>query len=214
MKKFILFSLLVLLITPRSFSQFRFGPEIGVTGATVSTNEFQSQGIIGGSVGLNIGFKVNYSINDTIQIESGLNLDQYGFSASPSDGSSTYNAAIRYLDIPLVAKYNFGSGDVRFFAFAGGYFGFGAYGTSSSVSYALGAGNPLHTYSTFTFGAKYADLNPYNYGLTAGIGLKAYNYLISLKYMHGLSNADSNNYDLNDAKLFYRNLTLSVAYLF
>src|SRR5690242_10651190 len=111
-------------------------PKVGLSLATTTASGVQEDGVtntVGAQPGFTLGAGYNISIGtlgkSIFSLQPELTFVQKGFSAESKgefyDGEAIYefsadqNFKINYLEIPVLAKLEFGSDKARFFAYAG-----------------------------------------------------------------------------------------------
>jgi hypothetical protein len=143
-----------------------------------------------------IGFGIEKVFSNTFSLESGLSYTQKGFRTyTPTDPGFTFfkdgatsTQKADYLELPLLARFNFGSNRVRWFANAGPYaaywlrYDFSSEATSPAVEKQVDLTN--------------ADFNRLDLGLAAGAGVRvkagAGEFLTELRYSFGLRDQQNN----------------------
>jgi len=133
MKKLLILFMTVLLALP-GFGQFSIGPRLGVNFATITgkySNNDDSKG--GWITGLDFGAVGNYKFSDMISLNAELlfvtqgDKLKYEGSEGAKSSLSHYSYVVteryHYMQLPILAKFTFGS-DLLFFGIAGPYFGY------------------------------------------------------------------------------------------
>jgi hypothetical protein len=99
-----------------------YGPILGFSLAKQCEKDFSNSF----KLGLALGGFVTYKLNRRLSLMGQLLFVQKGFRYSATDTFGPYNSrlTLSYLELPILARYIFGSGTFRYFAFAGPAFGF------------------------------------------------------------------------------------------
>lgn len=209
-------------VTFTSFAQgVTFGPRVGVNLA--------SQKAVGGddkearedfnetvkyNTGLQAGAVVNFAVNDLLSFQPELLFSQKGLKVSESEGGDSFELIRKasYLEVPVLAKFTFGSETLKGFTTMGPYAGYWMGGkealkiNSSEVSEKFDFDED--EYNRLDVGASFGV------GLAFPMGTGALN--LDVRYNFGLS--DVNKYDGSgrdgDSKLSNRVFGISLAYLF
>jgi Outer membrane protein beta-barrel domain len=104
----------------RGFSGY--GPILGMSLAKQCEKDFSNSF----KLGLALGGFVTYKFNSRLSLMGQLLFVQKGFRYSAMDVFGPYDSrlTLSYLELPILARYTFGSGTFRYFALAGPAFGF------------------------------------------------------------------------------------------
>ncbi len=170
------FLLLSLMIGTLTSAQV-IGLKLGVNSASLdmdheSISPFKHKTV--GAVNLHGGLTVDIKINNLITIEPGFLFTKktmrYEDGVPNTDFFYQSEYALTYLNIPLPIKFNFKSGDITYFAFAGGYLDLGMKG-ELTIKQEIGAIQTLEDYDTWPKTKEERRLEKVDYGTTFGVGL-------------------------------------------
>jgi hypothetical protein len=204
-------------------SSAQVGIKAGVGFATISEenedisrDDIENRSIATPIVGLTFGM----NLGDIITIQPELLYSQNG-------GSNTYNILgtetkntyrIHYLELPVLAKLQFGNTDgegVGFHIAAGPWIGYALSGKYTSKTTA--DGNVLFDVEDdFTFDDK-DDAKRLNYGALGSAGVSFGNLVVDLRYNYGFNNLldnDADNNNDNKPTLQTRNVALTLGLTF
>jgi hypothetical protein len=174
------------------------------------------------------GGEFDYRVNNLFGLSIQLLYDQKGARADmvvsngPPGYYGTADWTTNYLDVPLLLKLSYGSGDIRPYIFAG-----------PSVGFLLSNTETLQTSGTYSipngFGAKYridttaniSDfMEPIDISIVAGAGIAltlptGQKLFVDAAYAYGLTNSDNYSWD-NDAGIYVysRDIRLAAGILF
>lgn len=155
----------------------------------------------GNTSGFAIGFPVEIPLSDLFSIQPELNFVQKGYSVEAfniggfgSDFDYTYN----YLEVPVLAKLNLGSGNFKFQVMAGPYAALGVGEINESID-----GEEGGSYTYTDYGAKKFD-----FGAQGGVGCSfdvgSMRLFTDARYMFGLGQVSDNSAE------DYKNAGLSI----
>lgn len=152
-----------------------------IFGLNLSTMTLKTKGISADAdtpAGVHFGGIVDFPLNGNFAMQPGLifsakgadyKIDNVDFSISPI-----------YIEIPVNAVWNFGSGAIKISLFAGPFLAFGIGGYKIESSGEL---------KSINFGsAKNDDLRPFDYGVNFGAGVNIKGFLVSAQYGIGFAN--------------------------
>ncbi|NOX84456.1 MAG: PorT family protein [Chlorobi bacterium] len=133
MKKLLILFMAVLLFSP-GFGQFSVGPRVGVNFATLTGKYSKDDDSKSGWItGLTFGAVGNYEFSDMISLNAELLFVTQGDKTKFNEGDAkkssqaqydyTFWERYHYLQLPLLAKFSFGS-DFLFYGILGPYFGY------------------------------------------------------------------------------------------
>lgn len=224
MKKFVSLFLL-LAISATVVSAQKLVPRAGLT---IASNSFELEGEYGdydtkSITGFTVGLGYNIAISPVFSIQPELNFIQKGsqqeVSFQMSEGEFTFDvqskvkSTINYLEVPVLARAEFGSKNARFFVQGG-----------PSIAYGLGGKTKL-TFTLNENGEKYSESesgkvkfgdapedydgadayinNRLDFGVQVGAGVTLYEKIsLDLRYGLGLSDLDDDNASKNRAIQF------------
>ena len=195
MKKISLFIFLSLAITPQLYSQITFLPKLGVSYSHVTypsdfpdpEEDYKSK------IGLILGVAAEIPlIGEMLSVQPELLFHQKGFKYKYLDDTwkDDYNYTLNYLELPILAKVNFG----KFYAEAGPSFAYGIGGKYKGTTSYMG---DEETYDgKIKFGSEPANSDPDDHYVDnaldicvqIGVGVKVSVIVIDLRYGMGLTN--------------------------
>lgn len=109
-----------------------------------------------------------------------------------------------FVEVPVLAIYNFGSGNVRFSLYAGPYISYGLGG------YKIVGEDPL---KNLKYGSgENSDLRPFDVGFNFGAGITVKGMLISAQYGIGLANLSPDKSDGSEMKNQVIGISISQAF--
>jgi hypothetical protein len=209
MKKTILF-LLALIFTSSIYSQIKIGLNAGATYSKLYGKKDATDSP--GYKGFLIGASFEYYLNESLSLKTNLNYertllfndisltDKFGIIIGQVELTSNFD----YLNIPIMAKYEFGNSK-KFFVNGGPFLGFLLSTKTKGKS----------KVSDFNTSYNNEGLKKINVGLSFGIGMKVYSndksdLNIELRENLGLLNIDNGDYgNENIIKTNYLNLILN-----
>jgi hypothetical protein len=156
-------------------------------------------------LGFHAGLTVDFPLSDMVSFQTGAILNTKGFKFENSQTASKISgsANLLYVDIPLHLKATFGSNDLKIFALAGPYVGWGLSGKTKTEVTIAGVTNKDE--KDVKFGsAKDDDLKRLDYGVSIGAGIELNRVTIGATYNLGLANLavdTSNGYKDNNRVL-------------
>lgn len=182
-----------------SLSAQSAGFKVGGLMSTASFND-DTQTALGDAklkFGWHAGLLVDVAIiPDALSIQTGANMAVKGFKTDLSFtalGTTTElntRQDLYYVDVPILLKPSYRSGDVRVFGLAGSYFGYGVFGKYKSES-AVTIGGTTSTSEDkgdIEFGQDDNQLRHIDYGLRLGAGAEFnYSLYVALYYDIGLA---------------------------
>ncbi len=162
MKKLTISFLLLILLNKAYSQKFYLTPKAGL----IFSNQSGSNNI---KLGLGFGASLEYNATKLFSLQSGLSYVQKGYqennitltdaSDNPIESNINIKFNYNYLEIPLLAKLNFGSQKVKFYCYTG-----------PSLSYFINEQNNRPDY----FNINNDNKNKLNLGWQAGIGCKLF----------------------------------------
>jgi hypothetical protein len=198
-----------------------FGPRVGVNlasqkavGGDAKDEREEFNETVKYNAGIQAGAVVNVAVNDLFSFQPELLFSQKGFKVKESEGGDSFELVRKasYLEVPVLAKFTFGTETLTGFSTMGPYAGYWM-GGNESVKF-----NSTEMSEDIDFDKD--DYNRLDVGASFGVGL-AYKMgagalNLDIRYNFGLS--DVNKYDGNgrdgDPKLSNRVFGISLAYLF
>ncbi|CAM3449503.1 porin family protein [Pontibacter korlensis] len=186
------------------------GPRVGATFAKLNLSgddEFTDEvkDLIQSKPGLQFGAVANVMVNDLFSVQPELLYVQKGYQIE--EGGVSAKETMNYLEVPVLAKISFGSGQVQGFVTAGPSVG---YWLSAKNKYEYDGEEETEDYefededNRTEFGANFGV------GLAYKVGAGALN--LDVRYGLGLSNLYDDSGD--DSKVKNRVVGVSLAYLF
>lgn len=160
-------------------------------------------GVFFGVVG-ELGFSNHFALQPELQ------FTQYGFRMEESfeGGEMKLNLNYNYLQVPVLAKFNFGSENAGFSVMAGPHFGFGVGDIRSNLEF-------LDQKEDETMTWEEADMDTFDMGITGGAGfftrLGPGNVGLDVRYQLGLRDTDTDP-DF-EHKVTNRNFQIGLNYL-
>jgi hypothetical protein len=190
-----------------------FGQGLGIhTGLNLSRLNFedaQTGAEIKNLPGVSLGLVYNASLGKKMAFETGLIINQRGYSSSFESGQNSASAKLNlwYASAPLVFKKYFGVQDNRVFVEFGSTVGFGLFGNSKTVT----TRNGETTESKDELDWNDDNINRFDAGVQLGLGYSFGKFEVGTSYYYGLISVD--NEGMNSG-LFNRTLDLNVSYFF
>jgi hypothetical protein len=104
----------------------KVGPRIGVNFATMAFDPEEEGFDPKSRTGLQAGLVVNIGVNEMFSIQPEILFSQKGYKVEETEDGieGKLDVATSYLEVPILAKVQFGSGGVKPFINAGPYFGY------------------------------------------------------------------------------------------
>jgi hypothetical protein len=194
-----------------TFSQIKFGPQVGLNFSKMPNNTKYIVGDAGAYNGFNAGVIADFKISEHLFLQPGLSISTRGSkyvvgndTISGSTGFSDFQFVCYYADLPLNLVYKINQGPLKILLILGPQLGYGlagnwttSYGTESKVHF----GNDPED-----------DLKPFDYGINAGAGVEFGRIRFSAQYYLGLKSLSTLTPPANEQK--FRIFTISGAYLF
>lgn len=190
MKKLSILLFVTMLLSFTTQAQITITPRVGATFSTIGFSDLIEQELEFGdtksAVGILGGVELGFGISDLFSIQTGLNYIQKGAKFG-SDGT-TATLTTNYIELPILARVNFGSDKVKAYINAGPSFGLGLNGKSKVEALGLSFEDDI----SFGDGEDDTFENSIDLGLQfgAGIGyaLGPGQIVLDLRYGLGLSN--------------------------
>lgn len=208
MKKFIftLTCAFALLFTSNLSAQLSVGGRVGINLAKQEI-DFQGGSVSTDSkVGLDIGVFADIGITENFSVQPGLHFLQKGLKSD--DGTSESKGTINYLEIPVHAKYGFGTETIRAFVMAGPSFGFGLGGKSE---FCFNGDCQEADLDFDDDGVKRTDFS-LSLGAGVGFGVGEGTLFLDLRYLLGIANIDDSGDD--DFTISNRGFQIGLGYMF
>jgi len=204
------------------------GPKVGLNFSTVGYTDGDKKLIDESNedkttlTGLHFGVAANIGVNDMFSIQPELLYSQKG--AKWEDSGNELSTTTNYLEIPVLAKFTFGSDDLKFFVNAGPYVGYMVSGKHKMVW----DDEDISTDIEFD----YPDQNDFfpdenrvkpnrldlGLALGAGVGVQAGPGTFNIEARYGLGLTDISTYEKERPneypKSSNRNFGFSVGYMF
>jgi hypothetical protein len=185
MKKFALIIFVICVYLPVR-AQFRFGIQGGLNVTTqiaknytadYAKNEFLA--------GFNVGPTVDYTFSRHFSLHTALILENKGTRGQVriSTISADVMNRLLYLDVPLLARWNFTAGNTVLFVEAGGYAGYGLKGKAK-----IETADTSKTWDIKWGDGPQDDFKRFDYGLTGGAGLEWKRFSVEGCLNYGLAN--------------------------
>jgi len=197
-------TLTLLAISMTAFSQITFGARVGINIASQTTqvNSLDINLDSDDNVGFTIGGLVNIAITDAFSIQPELNYIQKG----GEDESELFGETIttelnlNYIEIPVLAKYAFGSETFKVFVMAG-----------PSIGYGLNGEITFDDEESEDFDWDEEGANRTDFGFQAGVGVQYRNIFLDARYGFGLSDIE----DLeDDVDVTNEGINIGIGYMF
>lgn len=207
MKKIVLLTALLLVFTG-VYAQMSFGAKLGLNIANVSGDDVEDADA---KIGFHVGGLMQYFLTDDILIQPELLFTQKGSQFEDSDKGdgwsekyemkSTYN----YLEIPILAKYNFDMDNIKLQPYLGP-----ALGILMNAKYKVEWKETFNGQSASgSSSGDIEDTEDIEFGLVFGLdAIISENFLVGLRYNLGLTDIDK------DADVKNNVFMISLGYLF
>lgn len=140
-------------------------------------------------LGFHAGLTLDFPLSDMVSFQTGaiLNTKGFKFESLQSLGKISVSANLLYVDVPLHLKATFGSNDLKIFALAGPYIGWGLSGKAKTEVTIAGVTDKSE--EDVKFGSdKTDDLKRLDYGVSVGAGIELNRVTIGATYNLGLAN--------------------------
>lgn len=150
--------------------------------------------------GATFGIPIRYDFNSWfgLQSEVSVTYKNYGIERSWAYASNYYDFTNTYLDIPVMARFKFGSEKIYGYALAGAYIGawLNSHIKGAQMRYFDQAEEPDEFYSGYKFDEKYEfdsrRDNRFDAGITAGLGVQyainsRFGVFAEVRYSYGLT---------------------------
>jgi hypothetical protein len=185
-----------LVLATSLYAQVKFLAKAGVSWSSVSFNEDINEQFVGNfdygsKAGLIFGIATEIPLGcDKFSLQPELLFHQKGYTSKYADSevSSSYTTTLNYLEVPILARVNFG----KFYAATGTYVGFGVGGNYTGTDTYMGITQEHE--GNVKFGAEpdnYAGSNQYinavDFGVQFGAGVKVSVVVIDLRFGLGLT---------------------------
>lgn len=218
MKKFLLLIATCSIAFASQAQGFKFGPRAGANFSTIKQNPKQKGWTNNFQTGFQAGLAFNVGITEMLSLQPEVLYSQKGFKSEfKSDFiTASYEIKSSYIEVPVLAKVAFGSGNIKPFITAGPYAG---YWLSGEI------GDDEESESIDFDKAENDNLNRLDIGFNvgAGVALNAGPGQLTLDLRYGFSHISIDD-EPEDADFFfteggyptskYQVLSASIAYLF
>ncbi|MGN6645250.1 MAG: porin family protein [Cytophaga sp.] len=225
MKKTILSALTVgfLFVANSTFAQVTVGPKLGLNISKISADA--NSGLpedAKSKIGFQVGGMLNAQLNDYFAIRPELLFNNVGSKFEQSGATMTVNTNYLSLPVNFVGQYPV-SDNFKLQAFAGPYAALGLGGKYKIESdFGNSDGSVKMAKVPSNGGASNTwYMNSLDFGLNFGIGAQISSFVVTANYGLGLTNLTPHYKDSaaedtrkDDGKLYNRNITIGVAYLF
>jgi len=189
-----------------------FGARIGINSATINFSDDESVFEIepDSRIGLNIAAILNVGITEEFSIQPELNFLQKGYKVETDFlGDEIENKiTLNYLEVPILAKYAFGSETIQGFVLGGPAVGYAISGKFKTEE------NGESNEEDVDFeedGIKRLD---FGFDLGGGLGIvtESATIFVDIRYLFGIANIGDE--DFNDGSIRNRGLNIAVGALF
>lgn len=213
----------LLIVTVAANAQWKIAPKAGMNLSTVSNTEGSYS-----KIGYKAGVSVEYGINESIGIESGLFFSRKGVNNISGKLKTGVDAkpnikptdlSLNYLELPLLATFGFDvMENVRLKLSAGAYVAYGVGGSYNRIFQNQKNGekiNPFKNTESNQSGILISqkELNPFDCGLSFGVGVDISHVTIGVSYDLGL--VDMKYFPVDyDHKQQNRTLSFTIGYRF
>ena len=201
--RYFTFTLSLMLMPFFTSAQSSVGIHGGVTFSDMSSASFATDFLDGilphpkRMIGTKFGVFAEFPLNKNISFSTGLDYTDKGFALReninldvfevPVPIGATVNARLKYIEVPLTAKYALNNGPITPYVKAGATLG---YASSAKIETKARVIVPIHL-ASFPIGLNSSLYNRFEVGAVIGGGLefntKQGNILIDMQYTHGLS---------------------------
>lgn len=192
-------------LTTSLFAQVTLIPKAGVSWAHVSFNDdindqFAGEFDYGSKAGLIIGIAAAIPMGgDRFTLQPELLFHQKGYTSKyvEDEISSSYETTLNYLEVPVLARVNFG----KFYAATGTYIGFGVGGKYKGSDTYMGhteqhEGNVKFGKEPDNYDGSNEYINTLDLGIQLGAGVKVSVIVIDFRFGLGLNdNDDEGDFD-------------------
>jgi len=189
-----------------------FGARIGINSATINFSDDESVFEIepDSRIGLNIAAILNVGITEEFSIQPELNFLQKGYKVETDFlGDEIENKiTLNYLEVPILAKYAFGSETIQGFVLGGPAVGYAISGKFKTEE------NGESNEEDVDFeedGIKRLDFG-FDLGGGPGIVTESATIFVDIRYLFGIANIGDE--DFNDGSIRNRGLNIAVGALF
>ena len=169
--------------------------------------------------GFQAGLIADCPVNDVISIQPGIRFSMMGFADKySSNGNAKRSFSLFYLQVPVYAQYKMNIAEETNLLFqAGPYVGYGLFGRQKFIR--KGKTQDLNdTQKKITFGGNSDDINAFDYGIGAGVGIEFYRFQLMATYDFGLNQGTFNKKDAKSATysidMRNHNLSVTLAFIF
>ena len=204
-----LFTVCFLLLSALAIqAQTTFGIRGGVNLASVSISDDGEDFSYDRTVGITIAMLAEMGMSESFSIQPELHYIQKGFGVDIDFLGYTISneAKLNYLELPIHAKYKFGSGGVGGYLLAGPTLGYALSGTVESCE------NGICDKESIEFDED-DGFKRFEIGMSIGAGVTInQNIIIDVRYTMGLTNLNEDDFD--DIKASNNGIQIGVGYMF
>lgn len=210
-KKIILTGISIFIFLLTMNAQVGLGPKLGLNLATLTLDEDDDTEYRATKPGMVFGGVFNIPFSEATSFQAELLYSRKGIKFSDDEYSLTFR--MNYLEVPLLFKLSFGSGNIKGFVNAGPYF---SYWVSGATVERYGSSKSVYRFESEDFeGSNRFDVG-FNLGGGVAISLGVGELILEPRY--GLGFIDINDWDGNKPDDVRANLnsvfSLSASYLF
>jgi len=210
-KLFNLFSVVfAMAFTTSAMAQLSIGPRVAVNFSNIAVSNLEEEPDLKSLFGLAFGAAAEVGISETFAFQPEVLFSQHGFATEDSLFGETLelNVRLNYLQIPLLAKFKFGSDAVVVNVVAGPHIGFGI--GDITVETEVGGESEKESGPWEDTG-----FQKFDFGITGGVGVSFAagpgDLGLDIRYQLGLSNLLDEPED--DEKGTHRNFQVGLSYL-
>lgn len=176
-------------------AQLSIMPKFGVTLSSVSFSDELESALTPGldkksRIGITGGVALNVGVSDAFSIQPELLFVQKGVKFEGNGGEQ--NIIINYLEVPVLAKYSFGSESVKAYVNAGPSIGFGIGGKNKAEAGGIEAEEDVTFGTSGLNGGEDTFDNALDFGIQfgagVGFGLGSGQVVLDVRYGLGLTN--------------------------
>ena len=163
-------------------AQLKFIPKVGISIANVALKSGSITITPDSKIGLQFGGALEIGVSDMFSIQPELLFIQKGYKLE--DKGVTETRSLNYLEIPILAKVQFGTDQIKFHVNAGPSLGIIISGADKEE----GGGKPTISRDLTIGSTENDDIQRTDFGLQFGGGITFSNFVLDLRYGLGLSN--------------------------
>lgn len=204
-------------------AQNKYGIQASGVMSTASFNESSTDNINKDmNTGFGAGVYAEIPVSEKVSVKPGLNFMQKGvkvannYTEQGTQFKQNVKANLNYLEVPVLAIYNFKGSSGKWFAGAGPSAGYGISGRlKGDIEIKDGNSTNKESFNIHAFKKEDengADFKRFDMGMEAVVGHNINkNLAVQVNYLHGLSNI-ANTSDFDDERFKNRNVMLSLKY--